>query len=49
VSPHALEMVFDRPIQELESLVLRLRTVLAPSLTATEEIAAVLREILAAT
>jgi len=47
VSPLALEMVFDSPIQELEALVLRLRSALAPSLSATEEIATVLREILA--
>jgi hypothetical protein len=48
VSPLALESVFDRPIQELESLVLRLRSALAPSLAANEEIASVLAEELAA-
>jgi len=42
VSPLALETVFDRPIQELESLALRLRSVLAPSLSANEEIAGAL-------
>ncbi|MSU57600.1 MAG: hypothetical protein EXS35_05375 [Pedosphaera sp.] len=47
VSPLALETVFDRPIQELDSLVLRLRSVLTPSLAANEEIAAVLLEQLA--
>src|SRR5207302_94991 len=47
VSPHALESVFDRPIQELETLVLRLRSALAPSLASNEEIASVLLEELA--
>jgi len=42
VSPLALETVFDRPIQELETLVLRLRSSLVPSLSASEEIARVL-------
>lgn len=44
VSPLALETVFDRPIQELETLILRLRSTLVPSLSANEEIAAVLIE-----
>jgi hypothetical protein len=39
VSPLALETVFDRPIEELDSLILRLRSVLMPSLFANEEIA----------
>ena len=47
VSPLALETVFDRPIQELETLLLRLRSVLAPSLSANDEIAGVLLEQLA--
>jgi hypothetical protein len=47
VSPLALEAVFDRPIQELETLILRLRSLLAPSLSANEEIAGVLLEQLA--
>jgi len=42
VSPLALETVFDQPIQELEALVLRLRSFLVPSLAANEEIASVL-------
>jgi hypothetical protein len=42
VSPLALETVFDRPIQELETLVLRVRSSLVPSLAANEEIARVL-------
>lgn len=47
VAPIALEKVFDHPIQELEALVLRLRSALAPSLSANEEIASVLLEQLA--
>ena len=47
VSPLALETVFDRPIQELETLVLRLRSVLTPSLSANQEIASLLLEHLA--
>jgi hypothetical protein len=39
VSPLALETVFDRPLQELDTLLLRLRSVLVPSLAANEEIA----------
>jgi len=42
VSPLALESIFDQPIQELESIVWRLRSVLVPSLTDNEEIAEVL-------
>jgi len=47
VSPLALETVFDRPIQELETLVLRLRSSLVPTLSANEEIAGVLLQQLA--
>ena len=47
VSPLALETVFDRPIQELEILILRLRSALVPSLSANEEIASVLLQQLA--
>ena len=47
VSPLALETVFDRPIQELETLVLCLRSTLVPSLYANQEIASVLIEQLA--
>jgi len=47
VSPLALETVFDRPLQELETLVLRLRSALAPSLSTNEEIASVLLQVLA--
>lgn len=47
VSPLALETVFDRPLQGLDSLVLRLRSVLTPSLAANEEIARVIAEQLA--
>jgi hypothetical protein len=42
VSPLALETVFDAPIQELETWLLRLRSTLAPSLSANEEIAAII-------
>ena len=42
VSPLALETVFNTPIQELETLVARLRTILTPSLCANEEIATIL-------
>ena len=48
VSPLALETIFDRPIQELETLLLRLRSVLTPSLFANEEIANILVSRLAA-
>lgn len=47
VSPLALETVFDQPIQELETLILRLRSSLVPSLSANEEIAGVLLQQLA--
>ena len=47
VAPLALETVFDLPLQELEQLVWRLRSVLTPTTLANEEIAAVLREQLA--
>jgi len=42
VSPLALETVFDQPLQELEILLARLRSILTPSLCANEDIAAVL-------
>jgi hypothetical protein len=42
VSPLALETVFDRPIEELERLLLRFRSVLLPGLSANEEIAAII-------
>jgi hypothetical protein len=42
VSPLALETVFDRPIQELENIAVRLRSALVPTLSANEEIASVL-------
>ena len=42
VTPLALETVFHHPIEDLETLVVRLRNVLAPSLSANEEIAAIL-------
>ena len=44
VSPLALETLFDRPIQEFETLLLRLRSVLAPGLFANDEIASVLMQ-----
>jgi hypothetical protein len=47
VSPHAIETVFDRPIQELETLVACLRSWLLPSISSNEEIAEVLLEQLA--
>jgi hypothetical protein len=47
VSPQALETIFDRPIQQLETLCLRLRSLLVPTIGANEEIAAVLLETLA--
>jgi hypothetical protein len=47
VSPLALETVFDGPIQDLESLVLRLRSVLVPTAVANEEIASVILDQLA--
>ncbi len=42
VSPLALEMAFDRPLQELDALVLRQRSLLTPNLMANQEIAGVL-------
>jgi hypothetical protein len=48
VSPLALETVFDQPTQELETLLLRLRSILTPSTCANEEIAAVLQQLLSA-
>lgn len=47
VSPLALETVFDQPIEELERIVLRLRTTLWPSASANQEIAGVILEALA--
>lgn len=47
VSALALETVFDRPIQDLERLVLRLRSVLLPTTAANAEIAAVISQELA--
>jgi hypothetical protein len=48
VPPLALEMVFNQPIQQLESIALRLRSTLVPTLSANEEIAAAVAEQLAA-
>lgn len=48
VSPLALEIIFDSPIQELEKLLLRLRSVLAPTTAANEEIAGAILEQLTA-
>jgi hypothetical protein len=42
VSPLALETVFDRPIEELERLLLRYRSILLPTSTANEEIAGII-------
>jgi len=47
VAPLALETVFDSPIEELETLALRLRSMLLPTAAANEEIAAVLLDQLA--
>jgi len=47
VSPLALETVFDQPLQELEALVQRLRSLLTPSLSSNEEIASLLLKQLA--
>jgi hypothetical protein len=44
VSPLALETVFDHPIQQLEAILLRLRSILAPSLSENEEISRVILE-----
>ena len=48
VSPLALENVFDPPIQELESIIWRLRSVLVPSLMDNAEIAEVIQKEMAA-
>jgi hypothetical protein len=42
VSPLALETVFDHPLQQLESIILRLRNILAPSLSENQEISNVI-------
>ena len=47
VSPLALENVFDAPIQELEHLTLRLRSLLTPTAAANQEIALAILEQLA--
>jgi hypothetical protein len=44
VSPLALETIFDAPIEELEVLCLRLRSVLLPGLSENEEVAAAILE-----
>lgn len=44
VSPLALETVFDEPLQQLETILLRLRSLLAPSLSQNQEIANVILE-----
>jgi hypothetical protein len=44
VTPLALETVFDAPLQQLETILLRLRSLLAPSLSQNEEIARVILE-----
>lgn len=46
VSPLALETVFDQPIEELERIVVRLRSTLMPSAAANQEIAGVILEAL---
>jgi hypothetical protein len=46
VAPLALETAFDGPLQDLEALVLRQRSVVLPSQMADAEIAAVLSECL---
>jgi hypothetical protein len=46
VSPLALETVFDQPLQELETLVLRLRSVVTPTLFDNREITAAIMEVL---
>ena len=48
VSPLALETVFDSPKQELENLLLRVRSLLTPSTCANEEIAAAIQKLLSA-
>jgi hypothetical protein len=47
VSPLALETVFDRPVHDLETLLLRLRSILVPTLSDNAEIAAILLDELA--
>jgi hypothetical protein len=42
VSPLALETVFDRPIEDLERLLIRLRSVLLPTAAANAEISKVI-------
>ena len=49
VTPLALETVFHHPIQTLEVLLIRLRSILVPSLSDNEEIRGVLQKQLAAT
>ena len=46
VTPLALEKVFDAPIQDLENLCLRVRSVLAPTTAANDEIAGAITEFL---
>ena len=46
VSPLALETVFDPAIQDLERLVLRLRSTLLPTLSSNEEMMSVLQKVL---
>jgi len=46
VSPLALETVFDQPLQELETLVLRLRSLVTPTLFDNREITAAIMEAL---
>jgi hypothetical protein len=46
VSPLALETIFDQPIQELELLILRLRSLLIPALSANEEIVFAIADLL---
>jgi hypothetical protein len=48
VSPLALETIFDAPIQALEQLCVRLRSILAPTTAANEEIASTILEQLSA-
>jgi len=48
VSPLALETVFDKPIDQLDQLLIRLRNVLLPTSAMNAEIARVIREQLAA-
>ncbi len=48
VTPLALETIFDHPIQRLEILLMRLRSILTPSLSGDEEIGGILLKQLAA-